>query len=87
MNTTENEICIHILKQNGIDVQLNISEVKEKEQKQFEKTKWPKEIKDFMLKQPISRLVPGSSVSIKYGVREQKYIRNYTVKESFEIFK
>ena len=72
---------------NGIIIKLNVSEIKEKEQSYFKETKWPQKIKDFMFKQPISRLVPGSTVSIKYGVREPKYIRNYPIKECLDLFK
>ena len=40
-----------------------------------------------MAMKPISRVVPGSTISVKYGKRENKYIRNFTIKECFNMFK
>ena len=81
----DNEL-IDTLKKNGILITLNITEAKEKIYKNFAGSDWPKKIADFMLQQPISRKVPGETVSLSYRNRAPKFLRNYTLEESMYMF-
>ena len=40
-----------------------------------------------MISQPVSQKVLGKSVSIWYGKREDKYLRNFTLIECYNMFK
>lgn len=75
------------LQGNGIIVLLNETQNDEKLFKSFKNTDWPAKVEDFMQKQPISRQVPGQTVSISYGVRKPKFLRNFTLKECHKLFK
>ena len=85
--TSDLETKLAILEINGIDVTLNISEEKEAKSFKFMKSEWANRIATCMVTQPISRIIPGKTLSLKYGTRATKYIRNFTVKQCFDIFK
>ena len=51
-----------------------------------EDTEWPDKVRSFCLTKPICREAPGESVSIAYGKRAEKYIRQFTIKEIFRFF-
>ena len=72
---------------NGIYVKLNIAQLTVKVYTNFKASEWPAKIKSFMTTQPISQKVPGKSLSISYGKRVDKYLRNYTLNECYDIFK
>ena len=42
-------------------------------------TRWPEIIEQFCLAKPICREAPGETVSIEYGKRAEKYIRQFSV--------
>ena len=54
-----------ILSQNGINVSINISEEKEAKSSKFMNSDWPHRIATFMTTQPISKVIPGKTVSVK----------------------
>ena len=85
--TLADKVIIDKLKMNGIYVKLNLSQEKEKKYKKFTSSEWPAKIQSFIISQPISRKVPGKSVSIRYGKREDKYLRNFTLIECYNMFK
>ena len=89
LSTESNDINekMSILSQNGINVSINISEEKEAKSSKFMNSDWPHRIATFMTTQPISKVIPGKTVSVKYGIRANKYVRNFTVKECFDLFK
>ena len=49
-------------------------------------TEWPKVVADFCLDKPICREAPGETVSISYGERAEKYIRQFSVEEIYNFF-
>ena len=49
-------------------------------------TEWPEKVKVFCLTKPICQEAPGESVSIGYGQRAEKYIRQFSVSEIFSFF-
>lgn len=49
-------------------------------------TEWPKIVENFCLTKPICREAPGESVSVSYGQRAEKFIRQFAVEEIFNFF-
>ena len=49
-------------------------------------TKWPELVQQFCLTKPICREAPGESVSVAYGKREEKFIRQFPIKEIYKLF-
>ena len=55
--------------------------------KTIHETEWPEIIKAFCFTKPICREAEGESVSVKYGVRAEKYIRQFSIQEIFNFFR
>ena len=60
--------------------------LKRAKRKEVKDTKWPEIIKKFCLTKPICREAPGESVSVSYGERAEKFIRQFSVSEIFNFF-
>ena len=58
----------------------------QKKRKDVFHTEWPEKVSDFCLTKPICRECPGESVSIGYGKRAEKYIRQFSVSKIFGFF-
>ena len=83
----DKDLALHICKLRGLEVSITEAETREGNQKFFRDSEWPDKIRAFMTQQPVSRIVPGYTVSVKYGKREQKFVRQMTNKEAYSIFK
>lgn len=59
---------------------------KKKKKKDIGDTEWPQQIKEFCLTKPVCRECPGESVSIGYGERAEKFIRQFSISEIYELF-
>lgn len=59
---------------------------REKKINTFKFSPWFLKVADFMIQPPVSRAVPGKTVSMAYGHRAQKYIKNFTNLEAFNLF-
>ena len=60
--------------------------VKSRKSGGVEQSQWPELIKVFCLTKPVCREVPGETVSIGYGKRAEKYIRQFSIEEIFQLF-
>ena len=54
--------------------------------KEVNETEWPNIITEFCLTKPICREAPGETVSVGYGQRAEKYIRQFSVSEIYGFF-
>ena len=59
---------------------------KKKKRKDIDDTEWPQRITEFCLTKPVCRECPGESVSIGYGERAEKFIRQFSISEIYELF-
>ena len=50
-------------------------------------TTWPDIVSEFCLTKPICREAPGESVSVGYGKRSEKFIRQFSIAQIFKLFK
>ena len=60
--------------------------VQPKKRKDINETEWPSIVEEFCLTKPICRKAPGETVSVGYGQRAEKYIRQFSVEEIFAFF-
>ena len=82
-NTSRKKVC-RIME--GTKEGKTISEMVERKRTDIGDTEWPEKIKSFCLTKPICREAPGETVSVAYGQREPKYIRQFPVSEIFNYF-
>ena len=50
-------------------------------------TKWPALVNEFCFTKLICREAPGESVSVAYGKRSEKFIRQFSIKDIHKLFK
>ena len=50
-------------------------------------TKWPDLVNEFCFTKPICREAPGERVSVAYGKRSEKFIRQFSIKDIHKLFK
>ena len=55
--------------------------------KSLKESEWPELIKAFCLTKPICREAPGETVSVSYGERAEKYIRQFSIEEIYGLFR